>query len=107
MNVSIPNDSNLGFDLSEPLILAKPGSLSIDLTVMLSLKTLKTTSSQSTNDSISVKADEEMAKSIVSGELEFAPVNPDVLKEPKITIGDIISKRAYTKRSSVSGFVET
>jgi hypothetical protein len=110
MQGSIDNDTSLGFDHPGSLSPAKPDTISIDLLDLLSAKTPYTPSSFSAYDCVSVRTDDDNVKpsmgmeqfllkpikGLGSSKLELGLV-PGLLDQ-KMTLGEIISKRSYTKR---------
>jgi hypothetical protein len=111
MHISTDNGTSLAFDHSGSLSLAKLNSLSIDLLDLLSSQTPFTPSNLSASDSISVKTEDDIFKSSICGENftlksieSFSSAElrciPGIL-DKKMTLGEIISKRNYTKRPKV------
>lgn len=109
IQLPLENDTSLAFDPSGALSPVKPGPISIDLSELFSSKTAFTPSSLSGYDEQSVKTDEDNIKPLGIMRFSTQASESDALleiasvacSESKITLGDIISKRSYTRRPKV------
>lgn len=107
MHLSMDTYTNLTNNKLESLSPVKLGPLSIDLCDFVSSKTTHTPSTLSNFDSASSKADDEVTRPINLSESfslqSFEALEPtDVVNlDQSVTLGEIISKRSYTRRSKV------
>jgi len=103
IHITFENDTSLAFEPSGSLSPVKPGPLSIDLSELFSSKTTLTPSCLSGYDSASVKTDEDIMKPLAIERFSTQATDLDAFleicqPEQKVTLGDIISKRSYTRR---------
>jgi len=102
------NDIPMVLEPVEPLLLAKSSQLSLDFSDLLSTKTPQTPSNLSLYESGSIKADDDCRKSFGLDIMSMKSLTSETLSsmeldvfDQKLTIGEIISKRSYTRKAKV------
>ena len=107
IHLSMDTDTTLADNRFGPLSPVKRGPLSIDLCDLISSKTTHTPSTLSIFDCGSIKADDDMMRPINLSESfslqSFETIEPIEIQnlDQSVTLGEIISKRSYTRRPKV------